>query len=351
MSKGDVHLVGSVPLKDAAEVFTEASAALGGRLRRIPDGETGPRLRWILALEPVFADHPAFEKTEERYVRSTAAATNWFQYQVREDVNPETIEFRNLPDVAAALASYEIFRKLKKERKIKSDVKFQVALATAFSIVRVFVVERHQHIVEPRYTEALKQAVQEICNQIPHSELAIQWDVASGVFERLERGETGRFGNTADAVLQFFARNVIDLGSAVPASVDLVFHLCYGDNNHKHTIEPSSTAIMVDFVNYVEANIRRSVQLYHMPAPRDRSDDKYFAPLQDLHLKTGAEIALGLVHMTDGLDGTMNRVRVARKFLPSFLVATECGFGRRPPAQVPALFKLHADVAARVAAE
>lgn len=42
-----VHLVGSVPLANAEEVFRTTSSILGGRLRRIPDGETGVRSNWI----------------------------------------------------------------------------------------------------------------------------------------------------------------------------------------------------------------------------------------------------------------------------------------------------------------
>ena len=42
-----VHLVGSVPLADAHEVFSTVSEALGPHLRRIPDGETGDRSDWI----------------------------------------------------------------------------------------------------------------------------------------------------------------------------------------------------------------------------------------------------------------------------------------------------------------
>jgi len=33
-----VHLLGSVPLENAEEVFRTVSSILGGRLRRIPDG-------------------------------------------------------------------------------------------------------------------------------------------------------------------------------------------------------------------------------------------------------------------------------------------------------------------------
>ena len=38
-----VHLVGSVPLSGPREVFETVAAALGPRLKRIPDGETGER--------------------------------------------------------------------------------------------------------------------------------------------------------------------------------------------------------------------------------------------------------------------------------------------------------------------
>src|SRR5262245_35595877 len=109
MPNGDVYLVGSVPLPSAADVFEQAAASLGDRIGRIPDGETGPRLMWILALEPVFANHPAFERTEERYVRATAAFKDRYRYQLKEGVDPATLTFGELPDVAAALASYQSF--------------------------------------------------------------------------------------------------------------------------------------------------------------------------------------------------------------------------------------------------
>ena len=63
----DVHLVGSVPGESAAEVFEKVSAALGPHLKRIPDGETGERADWIVWLEPVFANSPALEKSDELF--------------------------------------------------------------------------------------------------------------------------------------------------------------------------------------------------------------------------------------------------------------------------------------------
>ena len=38
-----VHLVGSVPLSDATEVFTVVSEILGHHVQRFPDGATIPR--------------------------------------------------------------------------------------------------------------------------------------------------------------------------------------------------------------------------------------------------------------------------------------------------------------------
>jgi hypothetical protein len=55
---------------------------------------------------------------------------------------------------------------------------------------------------------------------------------------------------------------------------------------------------------------------------------RFFAPLRDLQ-KVATRIYLGLLHYQDGVEGTLARVTVARRFLPDFGIATECGLGRR----------------------
>ncbi len=59
-----VHLVGSVPLEDAAAVFREAGQRLGTRLERIPDGETGIRSNWIAWQKRAFAEQRALVESE-----------------------------------------------------------------------------------------------------------------------------------------------------------------------------------------------------------------------------------------------------------------------------------------------
>jgi methionine synthase II (cobalamin-independent) len=131
----------------------------------------------------------------------------------------------------------------------------------------------------------------------------------------------------------------------VPADVDLLLHFCYGDSNHKHVVDPTDMGDMVEFANRVTAGTHRDIQLIHLPVPRDRTDDAYFAPLGKLALRPATEICLGLVHHTDGLIGTRARLASARRHIQNFMIGTECGFGRRRPDTIPELLRIHAEAA------
>src|SRR5215470_5197635 len=94
---------------------------------------------------------------------------------------------------------------------------------------------------------------------------------------------------------------LVELADYVPADIELLFHFCYGDSNHRHVVEPIDTGDMVALANYLSRAISRPIQLIHMPVPRNRADDGYFAPLDRLELRPETELCLGLVHYTDGL--------------------------------------------------
>jgi methionine synthase II (cobalamin-independent) len=146
-------------------------------------------------------------------------------------------------------------------------------------------------------------------------------------------------------MLATFSRILTDLADHVPADIELMFHFCYGDSNHKHVVEPTDMGDMVDMANRLSADIKRTIQLIHMPVPRNRSDDAYFAPLARLQMKPETELCLGLVHYTDGTAGTRKRLAIAERHARRFSIATECGFGRRDPATIPDLLGIHAEVA------
>src|SRR5262249_4053337 len=130
----------------------------------------------------------------------------------------------------------------------------------------------------------------------------------------------------------------------VPRDVELGVHLCYGSYGGRHWEEPGSTP------NTVEGHKPRAPAPapprphLHMPVPVDRSDDAYFAPLAGLELNKRTKLFLGLVHDSDGAKGTQGRIAAAEKYASDFGIATECGFGRRPPETIPNLLRIHAEV-------
>jgi methionine synthase II (cobalamin-independent) len=212
-------------------------------------------------------------------------------------------------------------------------------------VIWLFLVDALHAPLDPLYNDALKREIDKIAAAIPHGELAIQFDVASAVFARLERNEASSYGRSKAEMQEKFSAIVADLGNHVPPDVDLLYHLCYGDSNHRHVVEPTDMGDMVEFANRLARNIKRPIQLIHMPVPRNRADDAYFEPLKRLTLRPETELCLGLVHYTDGVAGTKQRLVAARKYAGNFSIATECGFGRRDPTTIPELLRIHAEVA------
>ena len=58
--------------------------------------------------------------------------------------------------------------------------------------------------VDPIYNEALLREIDRLAAAIPHGELAIQFDVASAVFARLQRNEPNAYGRDRDEMLATF---------------------------------------------------------------------------------------------------------------------------------------------------
>ena len=341
----DVHIVGSVPLADSEAVFLALSEALGPRLQRIPDGETGARKSWIAWLDRVFDAIPQLEPADEVW-RVHEGANPQRRRKLKPGASVADIRFESLPYGDFARESYAVFRRLREHGKIHPSTNFQVDIAPAHSAVRSHVVDELLPALEPLYNDAICRDVARIAAAIPHQDLAIQFDVASAVFAVLQRGDFQAHGRTKDEAAAKFAAILAGLGNSVPRDVDLLFHFCYGDNNHRHSVEPKDMADMVDIANRLRRGMERPIQLIHMPVPRDRDDDAYFAPLAALDLAPETELALGLVHLTGGMEGIERRMATARRHVARFAIATECGFGRRDPATLPELLRLHAEAAA-----
>ena len=67
-------------------------------------------------------------------------------------------------------------------------------------------------------------------------------------------------------------------------AIELGYHLCYGSPADEHLVQPKDAGIMVEITNAIVAGVRRPIQFFHMPVPKARTDDAYFAPLGRLKL-------------------------------------------------------------------
>ncbi|MGC1409042.1 MAG: hypothetical protein WA864_08900 [Acetobacteraceae bacterium] len=341
------HLIGSVPLPDAEAVFRTVARELGPYLSRMPDGETGNRIRWIWWQREMLLHHPAMEldrDTPPFEVRQwdgvLLRTTDWLRF--RPGVDPATVTF-DTGYAAAARDSYAIFRRLRDAGEIPADMRFQVCLPTPMASGYMYVSPASLAAYLPVYERSLLVALRDITNSIPHRDLSIQWDVCQEVlvFERY-------FPHTPASYQADIAAELARLGDAVPDDVECGYHLCYGSPRDEHLIMPKDTAIMVEMTRGLLSGLRRRMDFLHLPVPKDRSDDVYFAPLSDLRLPADTTLYLGLIHHADAA-GDRARIDAARKVVPHFGVATECGWGRTDPARVPGLLAAHRNAMANAA--
>jgi hypothetical protein len=98
-------------------------------------------------------------------------------------------------------------------------------------------------------------------------------------------------------------------------------------------------------MNGIVAATKRPIDFLHIPVPKDRTDDAFYAPLKDFKRPKGMKLYLGLLHHDDDA-GDKKRVAVARRHVAEFGLSAECGWGRTEPGRLAGLLKGH-----RVAAE
>jgi hypothetical protein len=319
-------------LENSEAVFRVTAAALGPWLARLPDGETGDRTNWIEWQIPMLGGDPALEVVppDPDHYRPLP------RIAVRDGRTVDDIALTGCGYAEVAEASYASFVRLRDEGVIPMGTRFQVCLPTPLATVALFVTPEDQAAVEAVYERLLLADLDRILAAIPHEDLAVQWDTAVefGVLEGLfpvwfDPSETG------------IIERLVRIGQRVPADVELGYHLCYGDAGHQHFTQPDDAAILVRVANALVDGLDRPLNWLHLPVPRERDDPQYYAPLADLRLDDNTELYLGLVHRTDGVEGTQRRMAAASKVIPAFGISTECGLGRRPPATVPELLEIH----------
>lgn len=315
-----------------------AASRLGDSLLRLPDGEPGPRRGWVFYQKPMFTHHQQLVPEEATGGQPDVMSRR----KVRAGVSANQIEFPELGYAREAQTSYRWFADAKARTQVPEHVRFQVSLPTPWGVCMSALYPSALPTVEPAYEAAMLREVEAITNAIPHDQLAIQRDACLEML--LYDGRVFPIEFDPGLFRARFAR----LTAAVPNGVHHGIHLCYGDYDGKHTVEPIDGTKLAEMANFVTQASSRPLQWLHVPVPVDRDDDAYFAPFDALELGDETELFLGLVHHGDGEDWARRRMLAASVHIPEFGIATECGIGRvHDTAEIETIFEIHATIAGR----
>lgn len=339
----NVLLVGSIPLDTAEQVFLDFGKPLGAALKALPDGEVGPRRRWISRIhQQVLNGHPDIETVrypapengvEKLFPRN---AGDSFLFKVKDGVN--NVHFGEpgwrVGYARDAINSYFVFKTLREKGELPKDLRFQVSLASMRSALppRIFPNLADGDKIRPGFTEALAAEVNNIVQHIPAKDLAIQWDCATEVQDCYGAVQ----GYPAEGRIERNVAQFRTLNKGIPETVELGYHFCFGTLGGWPRFSPDDLSATVDLANAtIEASGRR-VDWIHIPVLPDVKES-FFAPLKNLKPR-GARVYLGVVH---NMSGFKERIAMARKYLSDFGVGGYCGFGRVPTEQMPEVLNDH----------
>jgi hypothetical protein len=339
-----LHLVGSVPLDTPQEVFRTFGSPLGKYLFSMPDGEVGPRRHWISRVHyQVLAAHPELEIVqrpapdengiERPFPRN--AGDSWL-FKVKAGV--EQVRFGDpgwrLGFARDAINSYFVFNVMKEKGVLPPHLRFQVSIPMVNSVLppRIFPDVRDLARIRPGYEAATRAEITKIIEQIPARDLAIQWDCSTEVQDS--------YGNIPgfplEGAVERSLTQVRNLSPHIPAEVALGYHFCFGTLGGWPRFAPDDLSQAVKLANACITASGRRVDWVHIPV-LDRSDDAFFAPLQELKPQ-GTRVYLGAVH---NMARFAERIATARKYLPAFGLGAYCGFGRLTAADLPNVLADH----------
>jgi hypothetical protein len=147
-----------------------------------------------------------------------------------------------------AIESWQLFEQLQDEGAIPAGVKFQVSLPTPIAPTYNNMVPADRPKLLPALTRHMIVEVAAIARALPNDRIAVQWDVCQEVlaWEGYYEPEPVDFRSETIAVLT-------EIGDAVPAAIELGYHLCYGSPADEHLVQPKDADIMVEIVNRIVA--------------------------------------------------------------------------------------------------
>jgi len=338
--------VGPVPLADEESVFTTLYAALGPHLRRISDGQTGDRrdvIGWPYrrlasngGLE-VAADAPALTVPAGP---AGGGSTSYPRLRLKPGLAAGDVSLDL--GYGEAAKSYVHFAGLKRNGRLRPDLRFLVTLPSATSVSALFIAPEHRDAFVERYEHALLAEIEVLANAITHAELAVQVDLQAEACLAANPAEYWQ----EDVIAEEVAR-AVRIGRAVPQLAELGFRLRREPPAPiaRGGAAPVSDELLVELANTLAASTGRPVHWFVLPFESGHDSADAFAPLARLRLGEHGEPILGLVRPEEPAAANRARLTAAASHVPAFGITTACDWQSVSEAGLAALLDLLAEVA------
>ena len=321
------HLVGSTPFDSADEAMDVALTRLDGRLRTLPDGETGERRNWIIHIVESLRRHPDLEVKREGHW-GDYDDTLTFAVRRGHTLRGETLDFGH---VASFEESYPRFVERRRALGAAAEgIRFQVGLPGDFDLCLFTLGPVAAFRRREPFSEATLDEIRRIFAQ-----------AGDDVVFQLEIPAELVFVARAPAPLQplvarLMARGVARLAARAPVGARFGIHLCLGDMNHRALGRMRDVRPLVLLANAIARAWprRRPLDFIHAPFAAAIEppplEAAFYAPLRDLRLPSSTRFVAGFVHEGRTLEEQRRLLRLIEDAAGRQVdVATSCGLGRR----------------------
>jgi hypothetical protein len=323
----NVHLVGSTPFDSTDEALDIALTRLAGRLRSLPDGETGERRNWIIHIVESLRNHPDLEVTREG-TWGDYDDTLTFRIRPGHTLRGESLDFGHVANVED---SYPRFVAQREARGISPDeLRFQVGIPGDFDMALFTLGPRAAFLGRRPFTDTTVDEIRRI-GAIAGDDVVFQLEIPA------ELVLVARVpGQLQPLIAMLLARGLRDVAKKSPPGTRFGIHLCVGDMNQRALGRMRDVRPLVLLANAIARAWPASRPLDFIHAPFAAAveppplDPAFYAPLKDLRLAESTRFIAGIVHEGRSLDEERGLVSLIERLTGRRVdVATACGLGRR----------------------
>jgi hypothetical protein len=240
------HLVGALPGDSPQEALDLAYSTVGPHLRSVPDGETGERRKWVIAVFDMMRRHPdvAVAKdfggtydtsADDRHVDPATGGGNWSDFdhiprlKLKRPWKRPRPEFIDAGILSSFEAGYPAFREAR-DRAGTPEQSFQVGAPGDFDMA-VCCFGPQVVLSKRSFTDAIVREITDVRRRAGDDvvfQLEIPWQLypVSAVPERLRPAAAG-----------YFARAMARLVRRCPPGTRFGIHLCLGDMHHRSVVQ------------------------------------------------------------------------------------------------------------------